>query len=248
MKLLKVFNTNFLKFFKILNRSFCDSILDQLLTAEVHRIEWELDNSNYQTKEFFESFDSDTKDFIDDIFKKKEYLIVENKFKFLHKLNFSFTWTRFKESEKLVFWKNLISLCRYAGMLKACGNELTSMEDMALKFMENKADVAPDQYHMELFKEMLAGGDMSKQLVETFKNPDCIKNILGNVSTIMRSDDADNSKGTSNTFADILNMTSMFDDNDISELQNGMVDTLSKNIVENGEENDVSSIQSTSNT
>lgn len=226
-KLLKVFNQSYVQVFKILSTSFCDEKQeeDMLLAAEVKRLHSFLEEKDGMSPTVFTKFKTETKDFVNDIFAKNEDLFTQDKLGFLSEIKFSKMWARFVDSEKTVFWKNITSLCRYSSMLQACGDQLASMEDMAVDFMKSKKDTKPEDYHMALFKEMLSGGDMSKKLLDTFKDPNCIKNILGNVSTIMRS--ADDESGGSSDFTDILKMANMFEDSELEEVQKGIVETLS---------------------
>jgi hypothetical protein len=226
MKLLKVFNSSYLHVFQILAKSFCDPELteDMLLQDEVKRIENLCSQADGKCKELFHQFDADTKDNKDAIFAKDPEIITGKKLGFLNNIQFHAIWARCVDTEKEIFWKNLLSLCRYCSMLKACGEQLGSMEDMALDFMEQKKDIPPEEYHMALFQEMLAGGDMSKKLVETFKDPNCIKNILANVGEILRK--PKDESGDGDDFTDILKMASMFEDSDMEELQKGLVTGL----------------------
>jgi hypothetical protein len=229
MKLLRVFNKSYLNVFQILARSFCDLEIeeDQLLMELVNKCIGILQNDDTFT-EFHEIFNKDTESFLDEIFSRDETIFKECKIDFLNDIKFDKLWARFEDTEKDVFWKNIISLCRYSSMLNACGKQLAPMEEMALEFMKKQKNTSPDNYHMQLFQEMLGGGDMSKKLIETFKDPDTIKNILGNVGTIMRTT-GDAGSGA-NDFTDILKMANMFDASEMTELQAGVVESLEKNV------------------
>lgn len=230
MKLLKVFNQNYLEVLRIINKSFDDvrQLSDELGRAEKAICE----NESY--KEIHNEFREDVNQSVmDRIFEKDKTVITSEVIRFLKRSCMSLIYERMFQVEKDVFWKNLQSLCRYSSMLRACGEQLTDMEEMAMNFMQNNSDCKPENYHMRLFQEMLSGGEMSKKLMSTFKNPDCIKNILSNVGNIMKvnggGEDADLSD-----FASLLNMP--FSESDMAEVAKGVQDTLSKNIDEVSDE------------
>ena len=231
MKLLKVFNQNFLHVMRIMNKSFNDV---PELTAELKVAEEAITENAACTKihdEFKENVDQKV---MDRIFKKDEDVIKNYEIGFLKRSNMPEVYERMYEAEQEVLWKNLQALCRYSSMLRACGEQLCDMEDMALDFMQDNKTCAPEDYHMKLFQEMLSGGKMSQKLMETFKDPSCIKNILSNVGNIMKSGEGEGD-GDLSDFASLLSMP--FSDEDMEEVTKGVQDTLAKKIEENEDEN-----------
>jgi hypothetical protein len=223
MKLLKVFNKNFLEVIRILNKSFTD-VAD--LSEELQKSEM-LISEDESCKAIHDEFVSDVdQKVIDQIFQNDEKVISENMIGFCSRCNMSSIFQRMYDGEKEVFWKNLQALCRYSSMLRACGEQLSDMEGMAMDFMQDNKNCPPEDYHMKLFQEMLSGGEMSKKLMSTFKDPSCIKNILSNVGNIMKAN-GDEKDGMSD-FASLLNMP--FSEEDMKEVTKGVQDTLSKNI------------------
>lgn len=231
MKLLKVFNKHFISVLQILHESFNDDVhLTNELESNRKKVE-----KNESTEEIHNEFLKNTdQDTIDRIFKCDVSVIMENKINFLQRANLSAIYKdRMYKEEHTVFWENLKALCRYSSMLRACGTQLTDMEDMALSFMDNNKDCAPEDYHMKLFQEMLSGGDMSKKLMKTFQDPSCIKNILSNVGNIMKTGDGEDGKSVIPDFGKMLNL----EDGDLEELTKGVRETLQEKITtkEDGE-------------
>ena len=215
MQLLIVFNNSFLKFLDILYTSFQDDHIeeDRLLGKFKLKIEKIIDDME-DTKRISEIFDKDVYPYIEDIFNKKNELILDNKVKFLNDIQFSSIWKRMWDSEKTVFWSNLISLCKCFSMIKACGNHLEKFDQLSRKFMQEKGNIPPEQYQAELFKEIFSGGELSTTLMETMKDSDCMQNLVDNVFTLLRNPDDDNTSTDSNDGAnilkEILKMSSLF--------------------------------------
>ena len=232
MKLLEVFNDSYYQFFVLLAKSFCSPNRqeDQLLQKEVKDIKQALETDPF-TRKYFTTFDTETKKYIDDIFNKDDSFITQNKLPIFRRLQFLNVWQRMVDEEKAVFWDNLISLIRYNSMINACGSQLAPMEQMAMQFMQKKQHIDPKQYHQELFTELLAGGEMSQQLMKAFQDPNCLKNILQNVGTIIRQPKGQ-TNATSNNFADILNMTSLMasDEKQMQKIQDEVLTTMSSKI------------------
>lgn len=227
MTLKEIFNKNYLRVHEILHESFNEDLEeDRLLSQEVKRLKtaYEADNAN---DAFYKDFHGSTESLKEAIFAHDETLFTESKVEFLARFKFDRIWARCADAEKKVFWNNLISLLRYSAMLTACGESLGDMEGMAKDFMKTAKGLKPEEYHMALFKEMLGGGDMSKKLIKTFQDPGAIKNILSNVSTIMRNPDGDGG-GVAADFNDILKLTSDFSDADLAEVQKGVIGKLSE--------------------
>jgi hypothetical protein len=244
MKLLKVFNDNYLQIFRILSRSFCDineRKEDLKLLKEVQRIKSAIQKDPF-TADIHAKFKDSIEGFVDAIFKKDDSLFAEDKLDFLKDIGFSKIWERMEDSEKALFWKNIISLSRYSSMMKACGSQLESMEDIALSFMQKKRKegIKPENFNSSLFEEMLSGGEMSKKLLAAFKDKDCIGNVLSNVGDILRQPD-DGKKGGGTTLSganylqDILSMTKSLSPDDIEKMQSEMIETIQEKVDENDE-------------
>lgn len=231
MKLLKVFNQNYLKVLKILQKSFCDPNVtsDKLLSEECERIAKLINvlKDKDTPTEIQTNFNNDIQPYKNDIFQRKSYVFEQDLLNFLAKFKFSEIWNRLEDSEKDVFWQNISGLCKYNSMLRACGKEISSMENMALDFMEDKKHLQPEECHQALFKEMLSGGEMSQKLLNTFQNGASIKNILENVGDLLKTSTGNN---VGNDLSDILNMASQVDEAELDETVSEMKNTDMTNL------------------
>jgi hypothetical protein len=213
MKLLLVFNQNFASVLRILKTSF-DDVPE--LVEEFDRVN-ELLEQEASLKEIHDEFEHDVDaKMIERIFKSEDSVITDDTVNFMRRSNLKSVYLRMFPAEKEVLWKNLQGLCRCSSMLRACGDQLGDMEDMAVEFMKDHGDASPEEYQMKLFQEMLSGGEMSKKVLSTFQNPECIKNILSNVGNIVSG----SGMGGLGDFANL--MQTPFSDADLEEVSKGL--------------------------
>jgi hypothetical protein len=199
MTLLNVFNTQLHQFIAVVVESFRDSRkihdfstkLNQDLTVDPGSPIWH--------KKFEQSTPQKV---IDDLFKHDGDVFTTNEF-FLE-FDFDVLYNEMEEGERTIIWKHIEGLCKYSSMIRACGDQISEMEQLAVDFMANNADIAPEEYHTKLFKEMISGGELSKRLMKTFSNKKCIENILSNVSNIVKSNNSDGSDNIGDLFKSVL--------------------------------------------
>lgn len=212
MKLLKVFNESYQNVLQILLKSFEDI---PELAQEVATVQTTLATDptcGTFHAQFVQEIDQAR---IEQIFRKDAAIILEQEVPFMQRCRLHDMYQRMYDTEHDVLWQNLQALCRYSSMVRACGTQLQDMEGLAVDFMANNQSVAPADYHTVLFKEMLSGGAMSQKLMATFKDPQCIKNILGNIGNIIKrptSDDGSSTTGAGGEeFESLLKMTGLLD-------------------------------------
>ena len=218
MKLIQVFNQNYKSMLDVLMISFSD---DVKLSTESKHVDGIL-QKNTMSVELHQEFALDTpQSVIDRIFDKDISLI--NEVGVLRRCNVNALIGRMRDDEQLVFWTNLQNTCRYSSMLRACGEQLSDMEQMAFEFMEANKNCAPEKFQGKLFQEMLSGGPMSKRLLSTFGDTKCIKNILSNIGNILKTDSSTQSGGQDvfSLFGDIMkeNMSSNTNEGETEEDQ-----------------------------
>lgn len=185
-------------------KSFSD---DDCLCTEMKTVDEVLQKST-MSNELYQEFVIDTpQSVIDRIFEKDISVITE--IGVLRRSNITNLVKRMIPKELVVFWANLQNTCRYSSMLRACGEKLSDMEQMAFDFMEANKDCAPEQFQGKLFQEMLSGGPMSKRLMSTFGDTTCIKNILSNIGNILKTDSTSGGAGADmfSLFGDMLKET-----------------------------------------
>jgi hypothetical protein len=184
-KLLGAYNINYLQFLRWIYESFNDQvglfneIKDTMAKVKV----------DAETSELFDAFDADTHNYQDALFNKDETCLEQ--IPLFQRTNMASLYPRLDDAERTSFWDNVTALCRYGGMLKACGTQVSTMENMALNFVKNNPGLRPEQYHQKVFEEMIGGGEMSSQLIETFKTPGTLQNILNNFGSLLRTPGAD---------------------------------------------------------
>lgn len=220
MKLLRVFNQNFLGVLRILNKSFGDV---ESLSALYEETRATLDNDECCVSIHEQFAEEITQSVMDKIFDRDASVIEKGggSVTFVRRCGLCDIYARMYEAERGVLWENLQALCRYSSMLRACGNQLSEMESLAVDFMKENTNTAPGEYHMKLFHEMLSGGAMSQKLLSTFNDPACIKNILGNVGNIMKSGKREGDE--EGDMVDISNLMNMpFTDGDFVDITAGV--------------------------
>ena len=224
MKLLSVFNNTYLQIFTILGESFNNDSIpeDVLVQAEVARLT-EFIEENPRSDVIWAVFEEDTKEHIDDIFNRNETIFAANDLGFLAKINFDAIWHRFEDSEKVIFWKSMITLCRFSAMLKTCGSQLESMEDMASEFVTNNQNKSMDAEECQtaLLQELLSGGEMSQKMLKSFQDKNTISNMMSNFGAIMR-DSSGGEGGGSSVFSDFMDMSKMMEESDAKKLKKKM--------------------------
>lgn len=191
-QLYRVFNTSEVQLLRMLYKAFPESTdLHDELIRQVNLIKGDI-----KTDKIFKEFENDLsvkvgddKTTVEDLLFKSDPLCIP-KIGFLRRSNVEKLYPRFhKESgEDVKFWESLQSLCKYRGMLGACGSHIGDMENMAMSFIEENPDLKPHEYHQRVFQQMLSGdGTISKQLIDTFKKPGAIQGILKNFGNIIRT-------------------------------------------------------------
>lgn len=189
-KLYRAFNTSEVRFLRWIYSSFTD---DAKLYKELKR-QAELIEKDKCTPDIFTEFKKDIETFLteenkrtveDDVFDENSSCL--SRIGFLKRANIPNIYKRLTEPEEKQFWENLQTLCKFRGMLNACGKQLGTMENMAMDFVKRNPSLKPEEYHQRVFEDMLSGGEMSKNLLSAFKEPGTLQNILDNFSSIIRT-------------------------------------------------------------
>ena len=222
MKLYIAFNKNYLQIFKIIHKSFND--IKEVDSHYTDIMEMFGTPKAFATKTLYKSFAQDLDQQILDRLKAKDQgVFLELKF-FKH-AGYGHVVSRLLEEEKPVFWKNIQSLCQCSAMIQACGSQLDQMENIATNFMKKNPKLSPQEYHKTLFQEMLSGGDLSKQLLQTFQQKGSIQNIMKNVGNIIRTGDDEQDAELTKLFSH-LQVSSEEDEN----FESNVLEALQENI------------------
>lgn len=188
-KMLNSFNTNYHKNLAVIQASFTDVAS---LQTEVQTVSQAL-SENPNTSVFYDEFSADlTQDIIDAIYKKQPDEGVFGISLFSRIGMHEIYTTRMFDDEKTVFWTNLQQLCKKMSMLRACGDNIFAFEEIAKDIRPpldpanpTEAKKTLEELPMKLLQEMLSGGEMSKKIMKTFQQKDCLKNIVSNVGNIV---------------------------------------------------------------
>jgi hypothetical protein len=179
--LYRSFNMAYIEFFRKLYESYPQEVkLFEEVTSIVEKVK-----ADKATPCLYLEWSQSVLAFENALFNKDETII--NEIDVFQRTNMSQLYTqRFMEEEKQWFWDKVLSLYRYRSMLAACGNQIGTMEEVALDFVKRNQGLKPEQFHQKVFEEMLSGGDMTKRILETFQQPGSITSIIKNFSSLMR--------------------------------------------------------------
>lgn len=182
--LIKFYNIYFLQIFRTLYKSFKEI---RPLREEVQKFVRTI-KQNEETFEIFREFDRQTKPFEDEIFKNDPSCF--DRIPLFAKIELSAMYERMVESERTNLWSNLIPLIRYHGMLNACGDNMATMESIAMDFVQKHKGAGVEEMQRSLISEVLSGeSDMFGKMLDAFKKPGTIENIVNNIGPIIRGKD-----------------------------------------------------------
>lgn len=179
-KLYQAFNVSFLQGFRNIYKSFRGM---QGLHTELERF-IKLVRANAETPEIFREFDRDTRAHVDALFRCDTEAL--DRVPLFVRMDLPLIFTRLRAEEHEAFWATISTLLKYESMLNACGSQVGVMESMAMDFVRSNPNMNPNEYHQAVVQEMLNGGEMSQRLMETFKQPGVLENILGNFGNLLR--------------------------------------------------------------
>lgn len=206
-KLQQQFNRNYSKFMD----GWASTFSDEKTLQRANKYIKEVIQKNPNTDQFHTEVYSSCQPVFDEIYKNDASLIEQDRIGFLAKLNFKHIFTkRMLSDEKKQLFSDIQSLCRFCSLLRTCGSQLTDMEEMASEFTQNHSFEDPAEYQRELFKEMLSGGAMSQKLLQTFQDPNNLKNILNNVGDVLRG-----TNGIGSDFSSMLKLATDMKESDI---------------------------------
>lgn len=176
MKLIGIFNNNYVKF--------VDSVLNCFPDEEVLKtnLKWanELVDEDPTTRELFDAFSKKMHGHKDEIFNKDmacvEYMFPDSGMS-----------DRMDAEEVDVFCEGLITLLKCSTMISACGTSLSELEEEAMGFVDKHKGSSTEEIQMSLLKEVLSGNSLSQKLQSVFQNPESVKNIMENIPTILRT-------------------------------------------------------------
>lgn len=197
-KLHRAFNASLVKFLRFIYRALHDSVplYDELVrVVQIAKVDPE-------GAELFEVFDVDIRATVtvasdeedqEDITVTVEDLVFDSNPEALLHITFFRNAALYENYGRLVdeevarFWHDIQGLCKFRAMLSACGNQSSQMESIAMAFVKNNPGLKPEAYHQKVFEEMLTGGPMRDRLIDTFKKPGAIQEILKNFGSVMRA-------------------------------------------------------------
>jgi len=158
---------------------------------------------------------------VDQIFKKDKECLT--RISLLRRTKIDDLYVRMVDDERTMFWNNLQALCKYRGMLNACGTQAGAMQDVAMEFLKRNPNLKPEEMHKSVFDELMNGDGKGKNtmrdnILKMFANPDVIKGILQNFGDIVRSDNGD--------APDMSALIAELDDEDLSGADGGFEEML----------------------
>ena len=179
--LFKAYNISFLQAFRNIYKCFSG---EAGLKAELTEL-IDLVRADANTHEIYNRFCADTNAHMDALFSSDADCL--EKIPMFVRMNLPSIYSRLMAEEQPFFWNSIFSVLKYGSMLSACGTQVSSMEDMAMKFVKDRPDLKPEEYHQTVLQEMLSGGDLSQQLLSSFKQPGTLQNILSNFGNLLRT-------------------------------------------------------------
>lgn len=158
------------------------------LKARIKHIQ-EIMANQIDTRVFLDEFDADCRPYLDDIHKSNPSIMSDNCINYLKELNFATLWQRMDEAEQAVFWKHQQSLCQCCSMIKACGDSLPMLEQVAAGFVQENQGKSFQECQSALINDIFSGGSISADLLQTLQQPANVKSLLSNVADVFRGVD-----------------------------------------------------------
>lgn len=107
-----------------------------------------------------------------------------------------------EEGEIDAFWKCMSVLCKYSSMIRACGDNLNCIEDVAKQYInKNKCD--PKELQQKLMADMFSGGELSNTISNMFSDPKMLSSMMVNMGNILKCKDGGDSD---NQLKDLFDM------------------------------------------
>lgn len=184
-QLMKAYNINIMHTFRTLYQSFRDV---PGLKTELARF-LKLLKQDEKTLAIYQEFNADTRAYEDDIFTEKKACLA--KINILNRMEMPAIYERMTTEETKVFWKRLIQIVRYHGLLNACGDHVNTMENLGMEFVQKHQGMSPDQIQKAMVQEMLTDGKMMEQMIGMFQKPGAIENIIKNIGPLLRGQGQD---------------------------------------------------------
>lgn len=183
MQLFSIFNKNLIELFSIFAESFpknkkITSFQDWLKSQQDANTESSTPHDN-----FVSEVDNAT---VEKIY-KADPAILEGAF--FQKTGLGEVFAQLDASETPLFWKNLQEISRLSSMIRACGEQLFSIEGIAkdvLMSEKYKESIKNKTLHKEIFQNLLSGeGDVASKLIDLIEHPTSFKAMLSNVKNIL---------------------------------------------------------------
>jgi hypothetical protein len=184
-QLMKVYNINVMHWLRALYNSFKET---PGLKNELKRFV-SLIKKDETTDLIYKEFNRSTKMHEDAIFKSDATCL--SNIPIMVRMEIPSVYSRLTDDEKVVFWKKLIQIIRYHGLLNSCGEHVGVMENLGMEFVAKHQGKSPEDIQKALVQDMLSDGKMMNEMIKTFQKPGAIENIINNIGPLIRGQGQD---------------------------------------------------------